>query len=79
MTDNRVHLTPSAAERFPDLAHRAGTVVITEHAADRPAWALVAWDGGITAWMPTQDLTAAPQAPDGHTHSSGTQQQRNQP
>jgi len=65
-----VHLTPSAAERFPDLAHRAGTVVITEMAADkrgasRPAWALVAWDGGITAWLPTEDLTAAPEAPDG--------------
>lgn len=54
-----VHLTRSAAERFPDIGTRPGTVVITEHAADRPAWALVAWDGGITAWVPTQDLTAA--------------------
>ena len=44
-----VRLTPSAAERFPDIGpDTPGTVV-----QDDPllGWLLVAWDRRVTAWM----------------------------
>jgi hypothetical protein len=56
---NTVRLTPEAAERFPNLGQLTGIVVITEQAAERPSWTLVAWPGGITAWLPAKDLAPA--------------------
>ena len=54
MNTTTVRLTPSAAERFPDIGPDTPGTVVQDHPL--LGWLLVAWDRRGTAWIPRQDL-----------------------
>ena len=63
MMTNRVRLTPAAATRFPDLAGRAGSIVLRDRLGGDAAWVLVSWSREHESeppetWLPPGDVEA---------------------